>query len=120
MVEASTDGDASYSHPNPSLTFITAFINNMPMRILIDTGASRSFIRESALRNCQMNKWQKNNKTFWLADGTTSFSTVGEVQLYIKINNIITNVMALVVRNLSCECILGMAFANTDYVESWI
>jgi hypothetical protein len=108
VVEASTDGDASYSYPNPSLTFITAFINKIPMRILIDTGASQSFIRESALRNGQMNKWKKNNKTFWLADGTTSFSTVGEVQLYIKINNIITNVMALVVRNLSCECILGM------------
>jgi hypothetical protein len=78
------------------------------MRILIDTGAPRSFIRESALQNCRHLKWHKSKHIFFLADGTTSFSTLGEVHLNIKVNNITTTIMALVVRNLSCECILGM------------
>jgi len=90
------------------------------MRMLIDTGASRSFIRESALTKCRLYKWHRKNNTFLFADGTTSFSTSGEIQLNIQINNIITTVTALVVNNLSCECILGMVFVNTVCVVNWI
>ncbi len=114
------DGDVSYVCANPSLTFITAFINKIPTQILIDTGASRSFIRESTLKNCRLRMSKQKNYLFRLADGTTSFSTIGEIQLYIKINDITTTILALVVRNLSCDCILGMVFDNQEYVVNWI
>lgn len=47
-------------------------------------------------------------RTFWLADGTTSFTTIGTVHLRLRIDQIVTTISALVVRHLSCECILGM------------
>ena len=108
MVETSTDGDVSLPSSNPSLSFIVAVLNNHPVRILIDTGASCSFIRASTLKLCRVPMTGTNRKTFWLADGTTSFTTIGTAQLDVRINKISTKISALVVRHLSCECILGV------------
>jgi hypothetical protein len=106
--EALEDGDASSLYSKPSLTFVIALVNEQSMPVLIDTGASRSFIRASTLKNYRLNLSKQQNQVFWLADRTTSFSTIEEIQLNLAINNIVTMVRALVVSHLSCECILGM------------
>lgn len=57
--EASVDGVASSSlYTNPStidtpLLFLTAVVNNQFMKVMIDTGASKSFISMKALRVTQ-------------------------------------------------------------------
>jgi transposase InsO family protein len=113
-VETSNDGDVSQSCKKPSLTFLSASLNRHPVRILLDTGASSSFIRASTLKTCRLPMISTAPRTFWLADGTTSFTTVGTAQLHVRINHLVTTISALVVRHLSCECILGM-----DWLEKY-
>ena len=110
-------GDASSTFKNPPLTFMSVFINRYPVRILLDTGASRSFIRASTLSNCRLKVQDQTPNVFWLADGTTSFSTQGTIHLRIKLNGYVTTIPALVVRNLSCDCILGMDWLRKYRVD---
>ena len=58
------DGDVSSISKNPSLTFISTLINRHPVQVLLDTGASRSFIRASTLTNCRLRLSDKTSQTF--------------------------------------------------------
>ncbi|CAF1475073.1 unnamed protein product, partial [Rotaria sordida] len=85
--------------------------NDQTMNLMIDTGANRTFISINALSF-------KNNKQFitthqrrvYLADGQTSITVYGEVQLHIMLGDIKATILALIVKQLCTDCILGMDF----------
>ena len=83
------------------------------MRLLVDTGATTSFIRESALHRILAPKYIHNQpQTFVLADGIVPFQVLGVVELTILFANQSSLVHAHVARNLCAHMILGMDYIN--------
>lgn len=116
-MEASVGGVASndlYNNPltlNTSLLYLNVLINNKAMKAMIDTGANRTFILLQALPTLQHQQFiNKKQKTASLADGHTSISILGTLDLCIVIGDMSTSIKAHVVKNLCTECILGMDF----------
>lgn len=85
------------------------------MQILIDTGATNTFINHQTL--ISMNKslpLTKHSSSFVLADGIMPFHVLGIVQLKISFANQITHIAAHVAKNLCTDVILGM-----DYITRY-
>jgi transposase InsO family protein len=102
----------SFQHPSPpSLIFITTYVNNKQMKILIDTGAQHSFINEKCLKSIDQFKYSNiQHQKFFLADGLTSFIVTGTVHLNIHIGDVLTNISAFITKNLCTTLILGMDY----------
>lgn len=118
-MEASVDGVASkdlYNNPstlNTSLLYLNVFVNNKNMKAMIDTGANRTFISSQALPTSYNRQFiNEKQKTASLADGHTSISILGTLELHIVIGGMSTSIKACVVKNLCAECILGMDFIS--------
>jgi hypothetical protein len=94
--ESSKDGDDSdIIHTNPSkssLIFITTFVNKHTLKILIDTGATTTFINKKVLQHMTNLQYIHTNAySFTLADGIAPFDVLGVVNLSIQFANSTTN-----------------------------
>lgn len=96
------------NNKHPSLTYIRIPINNRPMRVLIDTGSTYSFIRSSVLGLIRHSPIQTQTVNVFMADGFTPFPVVGEVSLKFRIKHIHTIGRVFVVKDLCCDCLVGM------------
>jgi len=92
---------------NPSLIFINTFINNKPIRAMIDTGASHTFITQRALRTLSYFRLPPCQRTAQLGDGQTTLTIIGEVQLLLQFDQVFTPVNVLVVQTMNTDFILG-------------
>ena len=112
---SSQDGvDSGKTTKNPSdlsLIFINTLVNNHNMHILIDTGATNTFINSKTLRSIKQYKHlNKHPSSFVLADGIAPFHVLGVVELQILFSNQITKISAHVAQNLCTDVILGMDY----------
>ncbi|CAF4130590.1 unnamed protein product, partial [Rotaria sordida] len=83
------------------------------MKAMIDTGANRTFISLQALPTSHNRQFiNKKQKSASLADGHTSISILGTLDLHIIIGDMSTTIKAHVVKDLCAECILGMDFIS--------
>ncbi len=83
------------------------------MKVMIDTGANRSFISIKALDPSYGKMFiNKIQKSVILADGYTSISVYGTLNLSIIMGDTSTSIKAFVVKELCADCILGMDFIN--------
>ena len=115
---SSKDGVASGQNlKNPShlsLIFITTLVNNYQMRLLIDTGATTTFINNRMLQHIKpYPNLTKISHSFVLADGIAPFHVLGVVTLRIKFANQTTIIQAHVAENLCTDVILGMDYIST-------
>ena len=115
--EPSTDGvDSGKTVINPSkssLIFIYALVNKYKLKILTDTGATKTFISSRILHQiAPMNSIVKQPYSFLLADGIAPFHVLGLVDLSIQFNCFNTTIKAHVAQHLSADMIVGMDFIN--------
>ncbi|CAF4957616.1 unnamed protein product [Rotaria sp. Silwood1] len=83
------------------------------MKVMIDTGANRSFISIKALDpSYGKHLVNKSHSRIILADGHTSLSVFGTMTLSITMGDMLTSIKAFVVKELCADCILGMDFIN--------
>ncbi|CAF5181057.1 unnamed protein product, partial [Rotaria magnacalcarata] len=117
FAESSKDGvDSGKNNKNPlksSLIFITTLVNNHKTKILIDTGATTTFINQNILHHMAGSKNNcKQPYSFVLADGAAPFEVLGTVELAIKFSNSITHINGHIARNLCTDMIIGMDYIN--------
>ena len=115
--ESSTDGvDSGKTLINPSkssLIFIYALVNKYKLKILIDTGATKTFVSSRILHQiAPMNSIVKQPYSFLLADGIAPFHVLGLVDLSIQFNIFNTTITAHVAQHLCADMIVGMDFIN--------
>ncbi|CAF3940851.1 unnamed protein product, partial [Rotaria sp. Silwood1] len=83
------------------------------MKVMIDTGANRSFISIKALDLSYGKQFvNKSHSRVILADGYTSFFVLRTMNLFITMGDMLTSIKAIVVKELCADCILGMDFIN--------
>ncbi|CAF4942750.1 unnamed protein product [Rotaria sp. Silwood1] len=81
------------------------------MQILIDTGATNTFINYKTLQSInQSTNLNKHSSSFVLADGIAPFHVLGVVELEILFSDQITTISAHVAQNLCTDVILGMDY----------
>ncbi|CAF4927487.1 unnamed protein product [Rotaria sp. Silwood1] len=81
------------------------------MQILIDTGATNTFINYKTLQSInQPTNLNKHSSSFVLADGIAPFHVLGVVELEILFSDQITTISAHVAQNLCTDVILGMDY----------
>ena len=113
MIDGIDFADSSQQPSTPSLLFITTLVNSQPMKILIDTGAQHSFINEQCLKSNPHFKYSTDqHQKFFLADGLTSLTVTGTVDLTIHMGPILTNILAFVTTNLCTDLILGLDYLS--------
>ena len=117
MTESSEDGvDSEPAILNPSkssLIFITALVNKHRVKILIDTGATKTLINNRALHYVAPTKAiLKQPRSCILADGLAPFHILGLVNLSIEFNSFCATIIAHVAQELCRDMILGMDFIN--------
>ena len=106
-------GRNNINPPKPSLMFITTMVNKHKTEILIDTGATTTFVNEKALfRMIPSRSVHKQSCSFVLTDGLASFEVVGVIYLTIEFAESITEIQACVARNLCTDMIIGMNYIN--------
>lgn len=110
---ASTQKINNPSTTNTSLLYLKVLVNNKQMRVMLDTGANRSFVSSKALTSLPTTQFiNKSYKRVILADGFTSLSILGTCNLSIIMGEMLTTIEAFVVKELCADCILGMDFLN--------
>ncbi|CAF1263542.1 unnamed protein product [Rotaria sordida] len=83
------------------------------MKVMMDTGANRSFISIKALDPSYGKQFiNKSHSRVILADGYTSLSVFGTMNLFIVMDDMSTSIKALFVKELCANCILGMDFIH--------
>src|SRR5271163_1325412 len=117
ITELSTGGDNSDKFskkpPKSSLVFLTTFVNKYKTKILVDHGATTTFINKRILQHMKDFKYiPQTPYSFLLADGVTPFQVVGLVELSIQFAGLTTKIQAHIARNLCTEMILGMDYIN--------
>ena len=88
-------------------------MNNYKTKILIDTGATKTFINNRILHHLvPRNTILKQPYSFLLADGVAPFHVLGLVKLSIKFNDFITTIDAHIAQHLCTDMIIGMDYIN--------
>ncbi|CAF4654731.1 unnamed protein product, partial [Rotaria sp. Silwood2] len=108
------------NNPSP-LPFIFIPVNNMYIKALVDTGATRTIIQQDALNRIRHKRVYPAQQCYHLADGASSLSIIGCVDLEIRIQHVRTYVTAAVAKSLSCPLILGqdwITYYHVDYNSS--
>ncbi|CAF1223354.1 unnamed protein product [Rotaria sordida] len=101
------------SNPNTSLLYLNVIVNNKKIKVMIDTGANRSFISIKALDPSYGKQFiNKSHNRVILADGYTSLFILGTINLFITVGDMLTSIKALSVKELCADCILGMDFIH--------
>ena len=105
-----------YDNPstfNTSLLYLNVFVNKNKMKVMLDTGANRTFISIKVLYPLYSKQFvNKSYKRVILADGNTSLSILGVWDLQITMGDMLTSIQAFVVKELCVDCILGMDFIH--------
>ncbi|CAF4345988.1 unnamed protein product, partial [Rotaria sordida] len=77
IVESLNDGNVSSTFTkNPSPIFIFANVNEVPMKIMFDPGATKSFINKAALNRTKHLSMASNQQYYLMADGYTNFEVI--------------------------------------------
>ncbi|CAF4574062.1 unnamed protein product [Rotaria sp. Silwood1] len=100
-----------------SLSFISAFVHNIHLPCLLDTGATHSFIHTSIVRRLSDVSITSINQRFTLADGNTNVNITGIAHLNLRIGQITTPISAFISKSLSHLCILGQDWLNKYSVD---
>ena len=116
-MESPSDGvDSRKPSVNPSksaLIFISALINKRTVKILIDTGATKTFVNSQVLHHLvPKSSILKRSYSFLLADGIASFDVLGLVDLFIEFNSFVTPITAHIAQHLCADMIIGMDYIN--------
>ena len=83
------------------------------MKLMIDTGANKSFISMKVLKFTQEKQFvNRKYRRAYLADDSTSIAVYGEMKLNISLGEMQTSISAAVVGELCADCILGLDFIN--------
>ena len=118
IVGSSFDGDApTFSLKNPSPIFIVAKINQITTNIMFDSGSSKSFIKKSIIEQMNHSPIQFEKQSYLMADGHSTFTIFGTVQIVIDLGNLQTSISVGIVDNLCVNCLLGMDYMNKYYVN---
>ncbi|CAF3293289.1 unnamed protein product, partial [Rotaria socialis] len=117
LSEVSNDGVASgknFRKPSKSsLIFFTTFVNNYRTKILIDTGATKTFVNKNLLDFFKPSlSIQGKSYSFFLADGVAPLTVLGTVKLCLEFANVKTEIEAHVAQSLCTPIILGMDYIN--------
>ena len=97
---------------NTNLAEILVFINGVKVRALLDLGATKSVINNETVKKLNIHP-EKSNTILKCANGNI-LSTVGEVELKVKLNgNYSKKIDAIVSDALSHKFILGTDFIDT-------
>ncbi len=96
--------------------FIRAQINNVYRQVILDTGSGTTIIHHRFLKQIQHNGFRPIPSSYSSANCTT-LVILGEVDLNIKINNILTTITAAVATCLVTDLLLGTDWINM-YVNS--
>ena len=108
-------GVPSYSMPSSIVPhnpiFIRALINNVHRHIVLDTGSGTTIIHLNFLKQIQHDGFRSIPSSYSSANCTT-LAIIGEVDLNIKINNILTTVTAAVATCLVTDLLLGIDWIN--------
>jgi len=111
-------GSVSKQPPlNPSKTallYASLLINDVPLQLLIDTGASATCISKKALSRLPHVRFiDQTPHSFLLADGFISLRVLGNVELSMQIANELISFSALVTEKLCVDLILGIDFLSS-------
>ena len=117
LIPGSSKGGADSRHndinpPKSSLIFITAIVNKYKEKILIDTGATTTFVNEKVLFRMTPRNIRKQSGSFVLADGLAPFQVLGLIHLTIEFGDTMTEIQAYVARALCTDMIIGMDYIN--------
>ena len=83
------------------------------MRLLVDTGATTTFVHSHLLDKLSPSRpLQPNPYSFFLADGRAPFHVLGTIELSIRFADVTTHVKAHVAQHLCTDIILGMDYIN--------
>jgi len=96
--------------------FIRAQINNVYRHIVLDTGSGTTIIHHRFLKQIQHNGFRFIPSSYSSAN-CTSLTIIGEVDLHIKINNLLTTITAAVATSLVTDLLLGTDWINM-YAQS--
>ena len=117
--EVTTGGVASNalydnsSTSNTPLLYLNVIVNNKKLKVMLATGANRTFISVKALHPSDSKKIvNKSYKRVILADGYTSLSILSTWDLSTIMGDMSTSIQAFVIKELCADCILGMDFIN--------
>ena len=113
-LKGGSDSDTICKNPSkPSLIFVTTLVNKYKVKLLIDTGASATFINERVLRYMTLPQAiQQTPYSFTLADGIAPFHVLGVIELSIEFSNSTTKIQAHVAKQLCADMIIGMDYIN--------
>jgi hypothetical protein len=107
------DGNVpSKFNKNPSPIFTFANVNEIKMKVMFDSGSTKSFINKAALKRIKHLPINYNYQRYLMADGYTTFEVHGYVKIFIQFNQMKTNIIVGVVKSLLTDCILGMDYIN--------
>ena len=96
-----------------SLLYTSLLVNDIPLKILIDTGASATCISAKALsRLPHVCFIDQTPRSFLLADGLILLRVRGKVELSMQIANELISFSALVTEKLCVDLILGVDFLS--------
>jgi len=113
-------GVPSYSMPSSLISnnpiFIRALINNTHRQIILDTGSGTTIIHHKFLKQIKHDGFRSIPSAYSSANCTT-LEIIGEIDLKIKINNILTTITAAVATCLVTDLLLGTDWINM-YVQS--
>ena len=85
---------------------------------MLDTGANFSFLNATHLHSSEHFRYSRTcHQRFFMADGLTSFSVTGIVELTIELDNIKTSISAFVANHLCTDLILGMNYLSKYDLE---
>ena len=109
-------GDSDKINQKPSkssLIFITTFVNTRKTKILIDTGATTTFINTKFLQYMKHLRFIHHTPySLLLADGLAPFYVLGVVELSIQFANTTIKIQAHIAKNLCADMIIGMDYIN--------
>lgn len=117
-VKGNSEGIPSLAAINPSsLPFTVVPVNNVETKCLVDTGASNTFISSSVLDDTQHSTIIPMNQEVVLASGNKFIRITGKVKIYVRIGDMITDIIALISDSISIPCILGVDWIHKYAVD---
>ncbi|KAL1454481.1 hypothetical protein WDU94_010725 [Cyamophila willieti] len=107
---ASTDVTASITAASPSSlqrSVIDITVNNVPLKALVDTGSSLSFINRALLKKCRITPFPYHRKIS-MANSSLSTDITGQCRINLRVaDNSYKDVTFLIMSNLCCDVLIG-------------
>ncbi|KAL1446069.1 hypothetical protein WDU94_006611, partial [Cyamophila willieti] len=107
---ASTDVTASITAASPrslQRSVIDITVNNVPLKALVDTGSSLSFINRALLKKCRITPFPYHSKIS-MANSSLSTDITGQCKINLRVaDNSYKDVTFLIMSNLCCDVLIG-------------